>query len=166
MITAQTAASALWLLPFVLPIAIWVAWSDMARMKIPNKAVLALAVVFASVGLLALPFEDWAWRWVHFAVALGIGFLANMARLLGAGDAKFAAAMAPFIHRDDLMMFGYLFAAALLAGFAIHRLAKRIPAVRRRTEGWESWVRKDFPMGLSLTGALVFYLVIGMARGV
>lgn len=166
MLTAQTAASALWFLPFVLPIAFWVAWSDMARMKIPNKAVIALGVVFAGIGLLALPLEVWAWRWVHLAVVLAIGFLANMARLLGAGDAKFAAAMAPFIHRDDLVMFGYLFAAALLAGFAIHRLAKRVPALRRRTEGWESWVRKDFPMGLSLAGALVFYLAIGVARGV
>lgn len=166
MITAQTAASALWFLPFALPIAIWVAWSDMARMKIPNTAVIALTAVFVVVGLLALPLEVWAWRWVHLAVVLAIGFVANMARLLGAGDAKFAAAMAPFIHRDDLVMFAYLFAATLLAGFAIHRLAKQVPAVRRRTEGWESWVRKDFPMGLSLAGALVFYLAFGLVRGI
>ena len=35
-----TVREALVFLPFVLPIALWVAWSDMARMKIPNKAVL------------------------------------------------------------------------------------------------------------------------------
>lgn len=165
MITAQTAATALWFLPFVLPIAIWVAWSDMARMKIPNKAVLALVGVFAVVGVFALPLDAWAWRWVHLAVILAIGFIANMAGLLGAGDAKFAAAMAPFILRDDLLMFTYLFAAALLGGFFTHRLAKRIPAIRRRAEGWESWERKDFPMGLSLSGALVFYLLIGVFQG-
>jgi prepilin peptidase CpaA len=165
MTTAQTAAAALWFLPFVVPIAIWVAWSDMARMKIPNKAVMTLVAVFAVVGLIALPLEVWAWRWVHLAVILAIGFLANMMRMLGAGDAKFAAAMAPFILRDDLILFSYLFAAALIAGFATHRLAKRIPAVRQRVAGWESWERKDFPMGLSLSGALVFYLVIGIVYG-
>lgn len=165
MITAQTASSALWFLPFALPIAIWVAWSDMARMKIPNKAVMALVAVFALVGLIALPFEVWAWRWLHLVVVLAIGFLANMLRLLGAGDAKFAAAMAPFVVVSDLVMFSYLFAAALLGGFIAHRLAKRVPAVRRATAGWESWERKDFPMGLSLSGALVFYLVIGVVYG-
>ena len=42
-------ATALWFLPFVIPITIWVAWSDMASMKIPNKAVLSLMIVFAAV---------------------------------------------------------------------------------------------------------------------
>lgn len=165
MTTAQTAASALWFLPFVLPIALWVAWSDMARMKIPNKAVIALLAVFALVGLIALPLEAWAWRWVHVAVVLAIGFLANMLRLMGAGDAKFAAAMAPFVPLDDVTLFAYLFAATLLGGFFAHRLAKRIAPIRRATPNWESWDRKDFPMGLSLSGALVFYLVIGALYG-
>lgn len=165
MTTVQTAASALWFLPFVLPIAIWVAWSDMARMKIPNKAVIALLAVFAIVGLIALPLEAWAWRWVHFAVVLAVGFLANMLRLLGAGDAKFAAAMAPFIPLGDATMFAYLFAATLLGGFFAHRLAKHIGPIRSATANWESWERKDFPMGLSLSGALVFYLVIGALYG-
>lgn len=163
--TAQTAASAIWFLPFVLPIAVWVAWSDMARMKIPNLAVLALLVVFAVVGLIALPLDVYSWRWVNLVVILAVGFIANMLGLMGAGDAKFAAAMAPFILRDDFVLFMYLFAATLLAGFTIHRIARRIGPIRRRTEDWESWTRKDFPMGLCLAGALVFYLLIGAIWG-
>jgi prepilin peptidase CpaA len=164
--TAQTISSALWFLPFALPISIWVAWSDMARMKIPNKAVMALVAVYAVVGLIALPLDAYGWRWLHLVVVLAIGFVANMAGLLGAGDAKFAAAMAPFVVRDDLVLFAYLFAATLLAGVVIHRLAKRVPAIRGRTADWESWQRKDFPMGLCLGGALVFYLALGVIRGV
>ncbi|GKY89413.1 prepilin peptidase [Sinisalibacter aestuarii] len=164
--TAQTISSALWFLPFALPIAIWVAWSDMARMKIPNKAVIALVAVFAVIGLIALPLDSYGWRWVHLVVVLAIGFVANMAGLLGAGDAKFAAAMGPFILREDLILFFYLFAATLIAGFAIHRIARQVPAIRARAQDWESWERKDFPMGLCLGGALVFYLVIGAVWGV
>ena len=52
---ALTLTTALWFLPFVLPICIYVAWSDMKYMKIPNTSVLALVGVFAVVGLLALP---------------------------------------------------------------------------------------------------------------
>jgi len=134
-------------------------------MKIPNKAVIALVSVFAVIGLLALPLPDYGWRWLHLAVILAIGFVANAAGLLGAGDAKFAAAMAPFIAREDAILFGYLFAAVLLAGFAIHRIARRMPAIRGRTPDWESWERKDFPMGLCLGAALVFYLALGATRG-
>lgn len=165
MVTAQTSHAALWFLPFATPIAIWVAWSDLARMKIPNRAVLALVAVFALIGLIALPLDVWAWRWVNLLVVLAIGFIANMAGLLGAGDAKFAAAMAPFVPVEDVTLFMYLFAATLLVGFVTHRLARAIKPIRAATPGWESWEHKDFPMGLCLGAALVFYLVIGALYG-
>jgi prepilin peptidase CpaA len=163
--TAQTAAQALLFLPFAAPIALWVAWNDMARMKIPNKAVLALVVVFAVVGLIAFPLADYGWRWTHLVVVLAIGFVASSAGLLGAGDAKFSAAMAPFIARDDVLLFAYLFAVVLLAGFVTHRLARRSAWVRARTPGWESWERKDFPMGLCLGSGLLVYLLLGVLQG-
>ena len=39
---AITAQSAIWFLPFALPISLWVIWSDLSTMRIPNTAVLAL----------------------------------------------------------------------------------------------------------------------------
>jgi len=161
---ALTATSALWFLPFVLPICIWVAWSDMKFMKIPNKAVLALLGVFLIVGLIALPFTGYLWRLPHIVVILAIGFVANMAGLLGAGDAKFAAAMAPFVALGDAVLFMYLFAAALLAAFAVHRIFRAIPAVRRATPQWASWTSRKFPMGLALGSSLAFYLLAGVLR--
>lgn len=47
MSTAMTSWAAMLFLPFVVPIALWVVWSDLSRMKIPNKAVMALIIVFA-----------------------------------------------------------------------------------------------------------------------
>lgn len=165
MILTLTASSAWWFLPFVTPIALWVAWSDMATMKIPNKAVLALIVVFMTLGLVALPLPDYLWRFSHFAVVLAIGFLANAAKLLGAGDAKFAAAMALFIPLGDVSTFFYLLAPVVLAAFIIHRLVRRMDSVRACFPGWESWERRDFPMGLALAPALVFYLLAGVVWG-
>jgi prepilin peptidase CpaA len=170
-LTDQIAAAAWWFLPFVVPIGIWVAWSDMARMKIPNVAVLALVGVFAAVGLMVVAtgiwaFETWAWRWVHLLVVLVIGFLANMVGAMGAGDAKFAAAMAPFIVRSDALVFVYLLAAVVIVGFALHRIARASSWVRARTPDWESWTRKDFPMGLCLASALVIYIAAGALWGV
>ena len=160
------ALSALWFLPFVLPIAIWVAWSDMKYMKIPNKAVLALAGVFLVIGPIALPLEAWAWRWVHLAAILGIGFVMTISGLVGAGDAKFAAAMAPFVALGDLRVFLAIFAASLIAAFVAHRSMRAVPAFRQAVPDWASWTHAKFPMGLALSGALVLYLAAALRFGV
>lgn len=161
MISTPAPAAALFL-PFVVPIALWVAWSDMKFMKIPNKAVAALAVVFLLVGPIALPLADWGWRWLHLAVVLVLGFLMNLGRLIGAGDAKFAAAMAPFFALADLRLALALFAAAVVGAFVSHRGLGRVPAFRAASADWESWRRRDFPMGLALSGTLILYLVAAL----
>lgn len=155
---AASAREALWFLPLVIPIAIWVAWSDMKFMKIPNKAVLALAGVFAVIGLLALPLPEYGWRWVHLAAVLAVGFVLTIAGLMGAGDAKFGAAMAPFIAPGDLNLFIGIFAASLILAFVGHRTMRAIPAVRKATPDWASWTHRKFPMGLALSGALLIHL--------
>lgn len=155
---SQTAALAFFLA--TLPVAFWVAWSDMARMKIPNPAVMALVAVFLVLGPFLLPLADWGWRWLHLAVVLVVGFVMNMGGLIGAGDAKFAAAMAPFVALSDAAWFLVLFAAVLLAAFATHRGFRAVPAVRRLAADWQSWGRGDFPMGLALAGTLSLYLAL------
>ncbi len=159
------ASTAAWFIPFAVPIGVWVAWNDMAFMKIPNKAVVALFAVFAVVGLLALPFETYLWRYVQCAAVLAAGFLLNIIRAVGAGDAKFAAAMAPLVDPGDARVVLVLFAAVLLAAFATHRGARALPAMRSAFPAWESWSRRDFPMGLALGGTLIFYLALGVAFG-
>jgi prepilin peptidase CpaA len=155
--------AAAWFLPFVAPICLWVAWSDMAFMKIPNKAVLALAAVYLAIGPLALPLEAWGWGWLHLLAVLVAGFLINMIGAVGAGDAKFAAAAAPFVAPGDIGRLMILFAAVLVAAFVTHRGIRLLPAARRLTPAWESWTRGDFPMGLALGGALLLYLVLALA---
>jgi len=162
---AITASSALWFLPFALPISIWVAWNDMKYMKIPNKAVMALFAVFVVVGLIALPLAEYPWRFVHLLVILVIGFVISSLGMIGAGDAKFAAAMAPFIAYGDAISMVYLFAATIIAAFVTHRIFQRSKAFRKLTPDWKSWDNKDFPMGFALGGALLIYLVLGAIYG-
>ncbi|KPQ07668.1 MAG: Tad secretion system prepilin peptidase TadV [Rhodobacteraceae bacterium HLUCCA12] len=162
---AQSADAALWLLVFSAPPALWVAFSDLRAMRIPNKAVVALIGVYAVVGLIALPLPDWGWSWLNFVVVLAIGFVLSLTGGFGAGDAKFAAAMAPFVALGDLHLFMVLLAAVLLSAFVAHRLFRLIPAVRRATPGWASWQRREFPMGLALGPALIFYLGLAALYG-
>ncbi|MEO0944279.1 MAG: prepilin peptidase [Pseudomonadota bacterium] len=154
--------TAAWFLPFIVPITIWVSWSDMASMKIPNKAVLALLAVFVVVGLVALPFQDYLWRYAHFGVVLVITFVLSSLGTMGAGDAKYMAAMAPFIAFPDALAFALILTATTVASFILHRVAmysfgpKLFPT-------WQSWEKKrDFPMGFALAPALMIYMIIGL----
>lgn len=157
-----TSWAALWFLPFVTPICIYVAYSDVKSMRIPNPSVAALFVVFALVGLIALPFEDYLWRYAHLVIALLIGMGLNAGGLVGAGDAKFIAAAAPFVAVGDLTRIALIFATALLAAWITHRVAKH-SGLRRLFPNWESWSQeKDFPMGLALAPTLVIYLIYGL----
>jgi prepilin peptidase CpaA len=172
MTLALTTTEALWFLPFVLPICLWVAYSDLRAMRIPNLAVLALTGVFLAIGLLLVlamgvwTFETYLWRLAALGVVLVAGFVISSLGLVGAGDAKFAAAMAPFVAGPDVLFFMILFSLVLIGSWIAHRVAGRVPAVRRATAGWTSWDQgKLFPMGVALAGALAIYLVLGVSAG-
>ncbi|MDP1668052.1 prepilin peptidase [Phaeovulum sp.] len=160
MLGLSVPASALVFLVLVSPICAWVAWSDLKTMKIPNAAVLSLLGVYLLVGPLLLPLDVWAWRWLHFAVVLVAGIILNAVAHFGAGDAKFAAAMAPFFAQAHLNLVLILLAAFLLGAFVAHRLVRRVPALRGLAPDWVSWTRADFPLGLALVGTLCGYLAI------
>ncbi|WP_298972209.1 prepilin peptidase [uncultured Roseobacter sp.] len=163
---AITAYSAWWFLPFVLPLCVYVAYTDLSRMKITNKAVLALAGVFAVLGLIAMPsFDVYLWRLAQLGIMLAFGILLNAAGTMGAGDAKFIAASAPYVALGDLRLVIALLAASLLAAFVTHRIARHTP-LRKLAPNWQSWDQgKKFPMGLALGMTLALYLILGALNG-
>jgi len=163
---AISATAALWFLPFVLPICFYTAFTDLREMRITNQTVLVLAGVFLVVGLIALPLPVYGMRLVQMIVVLIVGVVLNAGGAIGAGDAKFAAAAAPFIAPGDLRVLMVIFAANLLAAFVTHRLAKYTP-LRRIAPDWLSWdMGWKFPMGLSLGGTLAIYLILGALHGI
>ena len=160
-----SATAAVWFAPFVVPICLYICYTDMKGMRIPNHAVVALFAVFAVVGLIALPFEAYLWRYLHLVVVLVAGIALNAGGAMGAGDAKFAAAAAPLIHVGDLRFLMAVFAANLLAAFVAHRIGKHTP-LRRLAPHWHSWDSgARFPMGLALGGTLAIYLLMGIWFG-
>ncbi|KZY49890.1 hypothetical protein HKX23_07910 [Sulfitobacter sp. KE29] len=162
---AISATAALWFLPFVLPICFYVAFTDMKQMRITNQAVLVLTAIFVLLGLFLLPFDTYLWRLLSLVVVLVVGIVLNAAGVMGAGDAKFAAAAAPYIAWGDLRLLMMLFMATLLAAAATHRGVKYTP-LRRLAPDWQSWQEtKKFPMGLALGTTLGLYLILGALFG-
>jgi len=160
-----TVWSALWFLPIAFPIGIWVAFSDLSRMKIPNIAVMALFIGFLIIGPIALPFGEYWHRALAALAVLLAGLVVYSVGGIGAGDIKFTAAMTPYFHGGDLSAIFILAAGVLFGAVITHRLAKRIGALRRATPNWVSWDHKKFPMGFALAGILIFYLLLTTTYG-
>jgi prepilin peptidase CpaA len=160
-----TAEQGLWFLIPCLPICIWVAYTDLSAMRIPNKAVIALFAVFVVVGYLVLPsLGEYAWRFAHLGVVLVIGFMLTAFLGVGAGDSKFAAAMAPFVALGDVAEVVTIFCVLVFITFALHRLSRSVAFIRKLAPSWESWTAKKFPMGITLTSTLAVYLGLAAAQ--
>jgi len=156
-----TAHAAGWFLLAAFPISIYVAYSDLSRMKIPNVAVYALVAGYTLLGLIAFPLDQYLWQWLHLPIVLVIGIALNAGGVMGAGDAKFIAAASPMIGTGDIRLLIPVLAGSVLFGYVTHRIAKHTK-IRELAPDWDSWDQenKRFPMGYPLSLTLVGYLIL------
>lgn len=166
----MTATTAYWFLPAVIPLAIYISWNDMRSMKITNQSMMALLIVFVVLGPFAFGFPAYFWQFLQFPIVLIVCMGLWSLRLMGGGDAKMLAVMAPFFVTDDLMLILKLFVACSLGALAVHSLFRFTP-LRNLAPDWKSWSAGKgnlrgiipgldiaFPKGVSLSMTLVFYL--------
>jgi prepilin peptidase CpaA len=163
---ALSAQAASWFLPFIVPLCFYVAYTDLAQMRITNPTVLTLAIVFVVLGPFLFTFDAYLWRLAQLVIVLLVCMFLNAAGVMGAGDAKFIAAAAPFVAPGDVRLLMALFAAVLLAAYAAHRIAKHT-ALHRLAPHWDSWSQKarKFPMGFALGPTLALYVALAAVHG-
>lgn len=150
-------------LPFLIaaaPLLLLAGLSDLRTMTIPNWISIALIAAFVVLGLLFLPFSDYLWRLLAAIIVFVIVFIMNALRLIGGGDAKLAAAFSPYIATHDYGAFLFLMAVAGVLTLIAHRVAGRIPAIRRATPDWKSWTAgRHFPYGVTICVTGLYYLL-------
>ena len=152
--------AALIFLILLAPIWLYMAWYDMARLKITNGLVLLVAGIFVVLGPVLLPFDLYLGQLIQGAVMLVVMIVLYGAGAMGGGDAKFIAAASPFFMREDVGLIAIIFTACLLGAFTAHRLFL-IMGTDRATPLWRSWRSgKRFPMGFALGGIVTMYLVL------
>ena len=170
----MSAQTAMWLLPCVLPVALYIVWTDLRSMRISNRSVLVLFGVFVVVGPFAFGLPEYFYQLLQAPVVLVLGMLLWGLRLMGGGDAKLLAAMAPYILLADVVAVLWIFVAASIGGLVTHSLFRFTP-LHRLVPDWASWsARKGnlrggflgidiaFPKGLVLGMTLVFYLIMAV----
>jgi prepilin peptidase CpaA len=151
------------LLPFALAVGLWVSWSDLKFMRIPNQASVVMIAVWIVVGILVVPLKLWAMGLGLGLAVLVVTFIMNAGGLIGGGDAKFAAAMAPAFIHANITLLCMIYVACSLGALAAHRLLKYVPPFRAATPDWKSWTHKGFPFGTTLSATLIFYLLAALS---
>lgn len=133
------------------------AWFDVRERRIPNwlvAATLALGLGFAAWrgGAGALP-----WHLAHLAVALLVGIGLYAARLLGAGDAKYYAALAawqPLAAGLKLLMAVSFAGLALTLGWLAWRKLAGKPAPKKPVSDADK-----VPFGVAMAAGAVLALL-------
>jgi prepilin peptidase CpaA len=155
---AGSAFAALVHLVLTFPLLLLMAWGDLRYMRIRNVAVLILAGVFVVTGPFLFDLSDYGVRWGQMLFMLALAFVLMMGGVMGGGDAKMLAAMAPFVALDDMGVFLMILACAMISALVTHRAFRALRMATGTTPEWQSWTHPKVPMGLGLSGALMLYL--------
>ncbi len=134
---ALTPGAARVFLPAVLPLCPWVALSDLRAMKIRNLAVACLFLAFLALAPLVLPIPVVIARLAQGAGMLAMGIVLSTIGAMGAGEAKFLAAAAPFVAPAGARFVLALLAGMTLAAVATHRAVRATP-LHRLAPNWVS----------------------------
>jgi prepilin peptidase CpaA len=150
----------------LVPILVYVMWTDLKSMRIPNAACLLVLLVFLPTGLAGLPIETFGWRLLHTAVAFFAGYAIFQATggRIGAGDLKLAIAFTPFVPGVYLGLIAQLYVATSLLTVALF-LALRaglrgrtaLAALETRSE---SVMKVPFPFAWTLSSTFIAYLLL------
>ena len=140
-----------------IPLLSWAIWLDLTALCIPNWLVGGVLGVFLVAGLVALPLDLFAWRLGQGVLLLAIGFGLFSVGVLGGGDAKLVAALAPFVPWVDVGHVMALFAIIAIVTLMLFVLTRRV--VRNRHTGWDALDQDvNFPMALAIAPTMILYL--------
>ena len=147
-------------LVIMVPVWLYMAWYDMARLKILNGLVLFVICVFVLLGPIVLPWPIYVGQVIHAALVFVLVLVLYALGTMGGGDAKFIAAASPYFMRSDLPLVVILFTACALGAFVTHRLFL-VFGIDRALPLWRSWRSgKRFPLGFALGGVVSAYLAL------
>lgn len=132
------------------PLALLACWFDISQRRLPNWLVLVTLFIGLGLALIGPGVSALPSRLGHAGIALVVGMALYRIGLVGAGDAKFYAAVAAWFgigHAAKLVLgvslFGFLFAVFWIV---LRRLAKPEPSTDRRIE------QKKLPFGVAIAG--------------
>lgn len=132
-------------------------WYDVKQRRLPNWLVLVTLAAGLGLATWRSGFEVLPWHLAHLAIALGVGIGLYALRALGAGDAKYYAALAAWFTLGEAikLLMAVSFAGLLLAlGWLAWRKFSGNPAPRKPQEDQDK-----VPFGVAMAAGAVLALL-------
>ena len=145
-----------------MPFAVAGAYYDLKTMEIPHWVAPAAAVVFAAIVFYGLPMGEAINRILGGLFVLFVGFLLHMARAMGGGDVKLAAAFAILVASRDAAVVLVMLSVCSLVNMGVIWGLRRTSLA---TGEWRVWSDKGFPYAVALGQALMIYLALVLFLG-
>jgi prepilin peptidase CpaA len=133
----------------------------MKFMRIPNVACYSLFIGFLLLGPLIFDLNEYGIRIAQGIIMLIVGFFATSIGLVGGGDAKFTAALAPYVALTQIFPFVFIIGIMSIVSIVLHKLVGVTPGLKNLIKDWDSWnTHGMFPFGVTLAGSLIVYLLL------
>lgn len=143
------------------PVLVWICVADARDLRIPNAAVLSVFGIFLATGSWGLPIEVFLWR-IGYGVAVLLGGFAIYqwaSSVVGAGDLKLLAALAPFLSGDTVGLFCAAYVIYSLLGMLVLKgLRARAGAAAGRYRALDRSAL--FPAGIVISLSLATVLAL------
>ncbi|SDL41668.1 prepilin peptidase CpaA [Aliiruegeria lutimaris] len=131
------------------PLLLWMAYSDLRYMRIPNWLVLGLVAIFL-ISMPFLPRDSVVSRLFTASLVFVICGFAFAVGFFGGGDAKVLPALILLVPSETLQFFGLVFSGSMMIGLGFVVAVQMVPQARNsrwlgiRAQGM-------FPMGVSIS---------------
>ena len=144
----------------VVPLSIWICYTDLKFMKISNRDNIIIAVWSGICCLAVLGLTPFLWHIGLGAIVLIITYTIFLTGHLGGGDAKFLAAAAVVTGPSNSFVFYFNLSVLVLLTLLVHRIAARYLERHGLLGDWVSFgTSRTFPFGVPIALALIYHIV-------
>lgn len=135
----------------------YASWTDVRQRRIPNWVSAVTLVAGLAAGFAVGGLEQMGWSAAHFAVALVAGMILTAFRWIGAGDAKFYAAIAAWL---PIQLGLWLVVSVALAGLllVVGVWMKRRGRITRTSAEQSDFDKLPYGIAIGLGGLLAVAL--------
>ncbi|MEM6489272.1 MAG: A24 family peptidase [Pseudomonadota bacterium] len=119
------------------PLCLYIIYSDVMTMRIPNTALLLMVAIFLPTGYLGLPTEIFLYRLLYTVIAFFVGYgiyeiVTRVGIPIGSGDLKMIIASVPWLPIEYFPLYAYLMIPSVIVSISAIMLVRW--ALRGKTE--------------------------------
>lgn len=141
-----------------LPVLLYIIYTDLSDLRIPNAAVMVLMIIFAATQLPVLPLQELMMRVFAATAIFGLCLIVFALHLLGGGDVKLLPAVVLFVPSTEWAQFVLALSVSVILTLTILRWLRGFSSGGK----WKSVNQTSrYPLGPAIALAGLVYKPLG-----